>query len=636
LKNRFWKRAGMSIGGLILCILAVVYVTTYTGTNIYPNKGKQHALLRLEDVGPGGEYGNLEGLGKLRAVLDYVSSEQIPYHIAVIPRMISLETGIVWQERGIDDPKPDSITTSMIGLLQEAQRRGAVLGMHGYSHQYGDSLRPDNSHNSGTGAEFNIPGAPETMQPAFAAERISRSLAAFDRAGLTPSFWESPHYKDTRDQEKVFRSYMGLLYQPDLFSLRSFKDLTAYESTNTYGKSTLGSIYIPAPFKYVSDAASVDRILAKAADDNGLASMYFHPFLEFPFLKPVTDQDGKPVMKDLLPLYAYQEGTPSHLHRLVNGMRLTGYKWRSLFDIVPFSPAHQVALPTATPYPNVLLGDVAGEGHADVVIREKHRILVIPGQYTWPRNRAQEASEVWLKEAFAPEEQTLLVDLNHDGRDDLLAYHSLTGAVRVAWNDIDHFVAPVLAGTLPQGLASLQSYRFIEGNGILARAEHGIVLARYKDQQLHTTVAPVQLPQDAELFAAKLEQRNEDDIMIHSASEQTMSVLTLAEDQQYTKPKLLEGIQIPPGTQVVVGDFNGDGRDDLLLYAAATGLWKVYENEGNGAFRALDNDFGPWARGQGRIAAVADYDGNGKTDIASYDPQEYVLDLALSFRGRTP
>ncbi|HYK72983.1 MAG TPA: DUF2334 domain-containing protein, partial [Pseudoneobacillus sp.] len=428
MNRRIWKRFSLIAFGLVVGVVALLYLLTYTGENIYPNVNKRHAMIRLEDVGTGGEYNSLEGLGKLRAVLEYIESEHMPFHVAVIPRRMSMGADGVWSERGIDDPNPDQVVRAFVKLLKEAEQRGGVLGMHGYSHQYGDSVKADDSQNSGTGAEFNVDGAPETKENSYAAERITNSLNAFSRVGLQPAFWESPHYKNTREQEKVFRSYVGILYQPDLYSLRSFKDLNVYDTINTYGQDSLGSIYVPAPYSYVTDGKSVDRILSKAAQGNGLASLYFHPFLEFPYLEKELGLDGKQVVNDGLPVYRYKKGVSvSYLHRLIDGFKKEGYRWKSIYDIVPFTPANRVTLPFETEDKKLLLGDVTGHGDSDVVVVEKHRVVDIPGSYGFPRNLPQKASEVWLKETFLPQEQLLLADLNGDGKQDLIVYNKQTG-----------------------------------------------------------------------------------------------------------------------------------------------------------------------------------------------------------------
>lgn len=640
MKRKRWKWAGIIAGGTAAALAATVYALTYTGTNIYPNKDKQHALLRLEDIGPGGEYGTPEALGKLRAVLEYIEVEGIPFQMAVIPRSISLGGDGVWQERGIDDPQPDALTLSLIRLLRQAEDNGGVLGMHGYTHQYGDTVMKGDGQNSGTGYEFKVPGASETKDTGYAAARIESSLAAFKRAGLRPAFWESPHYRDTRAQEKVFRSYVGILYQPDLFSLRSFKDMNVYESRNTYGQDSLGSVYVPAPLSYITDDASVDKLLKKAKEYDGLASLFFHPFLEFPALEPVTGADGQTQMKDGLPVYRYKEdGSPSKLHKLVEGLEREGYRWMSLNEVIPFTPAHRVTLPLGTSADDVLLGDVTGSGHADVVVREAHRISVIPGDYGMPRNRPQAATQVWLKAELPPQERVLLADLNADGRQDLVAYDPGSGKSRVSLAEDGRFAEPVPAGTLPAGLDRLQPIRTQDGRtALLARSDGKLALFAYRDGRFASSAEQLAaLPADAMLHTGRFLSKDRDDALYASVSEDGLVIVPAdAHDSAVGAPIAVKGVSLKKGEQLLIGDTDGDGLDDLISYAAASGVWRVYTNEGGGRFKPTDNAYGPWAAKRGNVGLAADFDGNGKTDIASYDARSRALDLSLSFRNPRP
>ncbi|OCT15830.1 hypothetical protein A8709_09380 [Paenibacillus pectinilyticus] len=638
MKRKLWQQIGIGIvGGVIAAVALAAYIPTNTETNVSPNVDKRHVMIRLEDVGLGGDYNTLEGLGKLRAVMEYVESEHVPFHVAVIPRRMSLQADGVWKEKGIDDPNPDEVVSGFITLLQQAERHGGLLGMHGYRHQYGETYRTDGEQNSGTGSEFNIKGAPETQEISYAAERMKESLAAFARANLHPAFWESPHYQDTREQQGVFRSFVGLMYQPDLYNKSARDDISTYDTINTFGQDSLGSVYIPAPYRYVSDANSVDQMLEKAATDDGLASFYFHPFLEFKHLEPVVGADGNPEQRDGMPVYRYKDGeTGSYLHKLITGFKKLDYRWSSLYDIVPFTPAHRVTLPPGTKLPNVLLGDVTGRGHADVVIRQMHRMLVIPGDYATPRNRQQEASQVWLRETFDRDDQLLLIDVNRDGKQDLLAYNAETGNVRVALADKQQFLPVKAIGTLPTGLSSLRALRSTEGLGLIAKGEKGLVQVRQLSQPLAYTESELSLPDDAELFTAQLQDPTEDDIVCVSQKDQQVSVMYHQGNDRFGNPQVIHGLAMGSGDQLLVGDPNGDGLSDLIAYTAASGEWRVFENKGKNRFEPLDNEFGPWAHGIGRQGAVADFDGNGKTDIASYDEAGHVLDLALSFRGGTP
>ncbi|MFJ8262945.1 DUF2334 domain-containing protein [Rummeliibacillus sp. NPDC094406] len=633
MKSKFWKWVGIIAASVIVAVSVLLYQITFTGANIYPNTKKRHAMIRLEDIGPGGVYGSLEGLGKLRAVMEYIQTKDIPYHMAVIPRWISVEVDGTWRERGIDDPNPDTVVSNFIRLLQEGEKRGAILGMHGYSHQFGDSTKPNDNQNSGIGNEFKVNGAPETKESSYAAERITKSIAAFDQVGLQPKFWETPHYHDTRVQEKVFRSFIGILYQPDLFSLRSLKDINVYDTTNSYGQSSLGSIYVPAPYSYVKDEKSVDRILAKAANDDGLASLYFHPFLEFPYLEEQLGADGKQLIRDGLPVFKYKDDGPrSNLHRLLDGFEKEGYRWMSLHDIVPYTPAHRVTMPPSTSPQKVLLGDVTGHGHADVIVVEKHRVLVIPQSYKLPRNRPQHASQVWLKHTFTDEEELILSDWNSDGKRDLISYNKKTGELRIFFAGEGQFLAPILLGKLPSGLQSLEEIQSEKGKGMIATQKGHIKLIHLVNNKLVLSTVQSPFPKDSNLYIGRFESSYQNDILCVSSKDQQVSIRYYQGNGQYTKSKPIKGISLNPRDQLLVGDPNGDGKSDLIVYNSETGVWQVYENKGNSRFVPLDNSFGPWAHGSGRIGFVADFDGNGKTDIGSYDYTGQLLDIALSFR----
>ena len=54
--------------------------------------------------------------------------------------------------------------------------------------------------------------------------------------------------------------------------------MNVYETTNSSGSSSLGSIYVPTPYSYVADGKSVDRILSKAAKDDRLHRFIFTRF----------------------------------------------------------------------------------------------------------------------------------------------------------------------------------------------------------------------------------------------------------------------------------------------------------------------------------------------------------------------
>ncbi len=76
-------------------------------------------------------------------------------------------------------------------------------------------------------------------------------------------------------------------------------------------------------------------------------------------------------------------------------------------------------------------------------------------------------------------------------------------------------------------------------------------------------------------------------------------------------------------------DFDGDGRADLAVFSALSGVWSIRSSRTN---QTSDTQFGQ----TGDKPAAADFDGDGKTDLAVYRPSEgnwYLMQSATGFRA---
>jgi hypothetical protein len=285
------------------------------------------ALIRLEDVGPGGYYESAESQMKLLAVADYLYRHGVPFQVAVISRFVNPELGI-----DCTIGPYDSASVRFVQTLHALCARGASLGMHGYTHQFGQSI-------SGEGYEFAYSGCKKDCPPgdsqeslsemnhfqhSYAYSRFYKALSAFHAAGLRPDWFETPHYTASEVQRKILEACTWLIYEdnPDAPDTRQ---VTFRSSRSILGKT----YYVPTPLGYVGGATveqDVNRIMSQANrfGQEDLASFFYHPFLEFPYIH--MRKNGPP---------HYEERSP--LKRLTQHMLSIGRRFVSIRDSVSFS-----------------------------------------------------------------------------------------------------------------------------------------------------------------------------------------------------------------------------------------------------------------------------------------------------------
>jgi len=392
------------------------------------------ALIRFEDVGPGGHYASFEALEKLKVIIEYLHSQGIPFHISVIPRFMNPHTGY-----------DRSITLSYDSYIRlfnqtiQYKMDSCRLGMHGYTHQYEKSV-------SGDGWEFacsscrrrNCP--PDDLPTActreadfihsYAYQRLKAGYQAFQQSGIKLGWgFSAPHYTASPTQRSIIEAWFGLIYEnyPDDPENRCAavcdKDSPFYR----------GVIYIPTPLYYVGaerPLADIQRICREIKEykEDELASFFYHPYLEFPFIQ--FGEDGT---------VSYDDN--SYLKQLIRCFHKDGFKFISALSLFNFVPASR----RTNFYPGlenvVFTADIDGSGKTGLIIwkpatgswyLESCPLENFPcRQYRKSQLFHHSVLERW---AVGENWKPLIGDFNGDGIDDVAVWDYRNGGWQVALN----------------------------------------------------------------------------------------------------------------------------------------------------------------------------------------------------------
>ncbi|UQZ86062.1 FG-GAP repeat protein [Paenibacillus konkukensis] len=631
-----WLRYAVS--ALVIFMMLASYHIRVEGEATNP----RFVMMRLEDIGPGGQYGSIDNLGKLRTVLEYLRDRHIAYHLAVIPRWLDFPPDGSRYDVSLDQ-KDNPYAAAYVKLLKQAVHDGAVLGMHGYTHQVGMVRRDDGHHESGIGNEFDEPGEASTTSAAFAEPRLAAGLDILRNAGLRPMFWESPHYRSTPEQDELFRSFFGLNYQADVQANRNASAAQYMNTRNLrYGEASLGSVYVPTPFDYIPYNKDEKMITDRLGKTNNLNSFFYHPFLEFKYLLPVTDENGEQVIRDGLPEYRYPDQDRSILQKLIASIRAKHYLFYTIEDYVPFTPSQSIrwnapdsAQPAMGGQGRPMFADVTGDGQEDMIAwdRKSGLVTVAGGSFAGLRNEPQGAPAVWANVPYT-NGSAAAVSGGIGGQRPSLWVVQPAGRLEKYVSDGRRFVLQSSWKTEARSWASLQAYPQADGD---------MVLAGLSSDRMQLNGICITKGEAKSLKPYKFKSEWKTDIQSHMQEDgsryvflsrpDTVSGIVLSPDKagwEWKAERIHLNVPYEDG-EIRLGDFNGDGKEDVLRYNPETSRYTVYLRKGDNEYQLLST-FGPWGKPGSRLI-ITDFDGNGKDDLGLFDRQDGYLDTALSFES---
>ncbi|MGG7213065.1 DUF2334 domain-containing protein [Clostridium nigeriense] len=270
--------------------------------NIKRNSNKKNAYIRFEDFTAGDVYLSKSALEKVRAVVDYMKDENQDFSISWIPRYINHDCNL-----DNDISKNDSMENSnFIFTLDYIVNRGGTIGLHGYTHQYEDS-------NSVTGFEFGDGGCTDSEE---IRRKVESAITVANNLNIPITYWETPHYRTTADEQKIFEEYFKILYEPAI---------GVYNANIITSANNEITKYIPTPLGYVDDntgESMIERI--KNRDKNQEFSLFYHLSIEINSIDVSVDNDGNIVCK-------YDDN--SILKNIVNLTDQSGYRFSNINNL---------------------------------------------------------------------------------------------------------------------------------------------------------------------------------------------------------------------------------------------------------------------------------------------------------------
>lgn len=244
-----------------ICLLDGLNNSSIDSTPI-PTEGKA-ALIRLEDFSAGYGALNAENQLKYKCMGKLLKDNGIKFHVAWVPRFVS-------PSDNIDNDLLTNNTLENVGFMDTLDyliNCGAEIGLHGYTHQSGDSTSL-----SGTELSYKC-----NNNEAATRKIVENAIDAAASLNIPCDFFESSHYKATGKQKKIIAEYFQFLYEP--------KNYLEYTKIVKRGDN----LYMPTPLNYVKnlDTSKIERQL-KSPEPNELASLFYHPAVELQFINVST------------------------------------------------------------------------------------------------------------------------------------------------------------------------------------------------------------------------------------------------------------------------------------------------------------------------------------------------------------
>lgn len=229
------------------------------------------ALVRIEDVHP------LSDPVQLKKIARYLHDQRVPFQVSFLPHYIHPQENI----NVLLSDKPE-----LISALKYMVRKGGTMVMHGVTHQrFGEST---------TDYEFWDPvnDAPrEGWSSSEIRRTIERGIKECWINDIYPLLWETPHYAGSKEFYSVISDVFSIAMER-----RQAIDEKGTDQILPYAifPDRYGQIIIPENLGYIPLEEQRAELVVQPARRmkvvrDGVASFFFHPFVEIKVLKSIVE-----------------------------------------------------------------------------------------------------------------------------------------------------------------------------------------------------------------------------------------------------------------------------------------------------------------------------------------------------------
>ncbi len=261
------------------------------------------AMLRIEDVHP------LADPEKLRAIADYLYSQQVPFLVCVIPEYRD-PFGVY--NYGVPLTVPLAEAPEVVGALRYMVARGGQIVLHGFTHQYDDVANPYSGVTAEdyefyqvtlrVGGGLVLHGPVPEDSPAWARGRVLEGKKRLADLNFRPVAWNTPHYLASVTDYLEFAQLFSLSLDRGVFFAADAGGQEYYleqMAPYVFQKDVYGIKRLPENLGYIDPEGmpgqppSLPADLLHRAELNkvvrdGWASCYFQWYLDLNYLKELV------------------------------------------------------------------------------------------------------------------------------------------------------------------------------------------------------------------------------------------------------------------------------------------------------------------------------------------------------------